>query len=58
MLTKVADFFKSLLHSSQPKVVKGGDMVFKAGDGSANGKGGDIHIGPGTYKAGDANNVL
>ncbi len=32
---------------------KAGDMIFKAGDGSLSGKGGDLHIGPGNYRAGD-----
>lgn len=32
---------------------KAGDLVFRAGDGSENGNGGDLNIGPGTYKAGD-----
>lgn len=33
---------------------RGGDAVFKAGDGGPCGPGGDLVIGPGTYKAGDA----
>lgn len=34
--------------------IKAGDMIFRAGDGGQGGKGGDLHVGPGTYKAGDA----
>jgi len=32
---------------------KGGDIIIKAGDGGPRGNGGNINIGPGTYKAGD-----
>ncbi len=32
---------------------KAGDIIFKAGDGGVNGDGGNLTIGPGTYKAGD-----
>lgn len=30
-----------------------GDLIFQAGNGGSNGKGGDLHIGPGTYSAGN-----
>lgn len=32
----------------------GGDVMLRAGDGGADGSGGDIHVVGGTYKAGDA----
>ncbi|MDP3771898.1 MAG: hypothetical protein Q8Q94_00805 [bacterium] len=31
----------------------GGDIIIKAGDGGPHGNGGNVNIGPGTYKAGD-----
>ncbi|MDP2599237.1 MAG: hypothetical protein Q8P84_00690, partial [Deltaproteobacteria bacterium] len=34
--------------------VRAGDMILKAGDGGSGGRGGDMTVGPGTYKAGDA----
>ncbi len=37
---------------------KGGDLVFRAGDGSSSGNGGDLHIGPGNYRAGDATQTI
>jgi hypothetical protein len=33
---------------------KAGDLVFQGGNGGRQGRGGDVHIGPGIYKAGDA----
>jgi hypothetical protein len=33
---------------------KGGDMIFRAGDGGLSGNGGSLNIGPGYYRAGDA----
>jgi hypothetical protein len=35
-------------------VHKGGDLVFQAGSGGPNGNGGDVVIGPGAHRAGDA----
>lgn len=35
------------------KINKAGDLNIKAGDGGSHGKGGDVNLGPGTYKAGD-----
>ncbi len=40
--------------SETTTIVRGGDITIRAGDGGLGGKGGDVHIGPGTYKAGDA----
>lgn len=33
---------------------KGGDLIFKAGDGGIRGNGGNLNIGPGIYQAGNA----
>jgi hypothetical protein len=33
---------------------RAGDLVIRGGDGGPAGKGGDVHVGPGIYKAGDA----
>jgi hypothetical protein len=33
---------------------KAGNMIIKGGDGGINSNGGDCHVGPGIYKAGDA----
>jgi hypothetical protein len=36
---------------------KAGDLIFRAGDGGSGGNGGDLHIGPGNYQAGNVVNV-
>ena len=40
--------------TTQPVQNRAGDLVFRAGDGGPAGKGGDLQVGPGNYKAGDA----
>jgi hypothetical protein len=36
------------------QMIRGGDFPVRGGDGAPAGKGGDVHIGSGIYKAGDA----
>lgn len=37
---------------------RAGDLIIKGGDGGVNGNGGDCHVGPGIYKAGDATQTV
>ena len=50
----IINFFSKGSKTIQRVENKGGDIIIKAGDGGSQGKGGDINIGPGTYRAGDA----
>ncbi|HTR18690.1 MAG TPA: hypothetical protein VMH91_01765 [Candidatus Paceibacterota bacterium] len=50
----VANYFSSKPKNTQTPSNKGGDIIIRAGDGSVQGNGGNVYIGPGTYKAGDA----
>ena len=47
-----------IFKSNENRASNGGDLIIRAGDGGTNGSnGGDINLGPGTYKAGDGGDV-
>jgi hypothetical protein len=51
----IGSYFGSQIAINQTfKINHGGDMQLKAGDGGSHGNGGDLLIGPGSYRAGDA----
>ena len=59
LLASGVAFVKRLLTRKPPPIIdaKGGDLHIRAGDGSEHGNGGDIHLGPGNYRAGDGGHI-
>ena len=54
LLGVAVSYFSKKSEAEQRVENKAGDLIIKAGDGGPGGRGGDVHVGPGIYKAGDA----